>query len=72
MESTGVTLAKTPSNGVMKLKLVIFYYQARPKMEGLGHQPNCNIFHLQFVLPAECAGTGKIIIKETRETSSSN
>ena len=35
----------------------IFYNQAIPQMEGLGHQPSHKTFDLQFVLPAEFSGT---------------
>jgi hypothetical protein len=58
-----VTLAKTPSNGcggrvAMEPELAIFCNQARTQLKVLGNQPRHKTFNLQFVLSAECSGTG--------------
>lgn len=60
MECMTETTAKTDSsNGDTWHELAIFFNQVMPKVEGLfGHQPSCKTSKLQFVLPAECPGTG--------------
>jgi len=37
-------------------EVVIFCNQARPQVEGLGHQPRHKTFDLQLVLPVEYSG----------------
>ena len=53
MESMRITIAKTFSNMDTEPDLTILCNQARPAIEGLGHQSRHKIFDLQFVVPVE-------------------
>lgn len=46
--------------GDMEPEPTIFYNQARPQVERLGHQPSDKTINLQFALPSECSGTSHI------------
>lgn len=56
MES--MILAKAPSKGEKEPEPAAFCDQTMPETEGLGHQLSHKTSDLQFVLSAECSGTG--------------
>lgn len=68
-----VNLTMSPSNGVMEFELTI-YNQVRLKWRAwdknyAGKPSTCSLFSLKEMLGLE---SSRIIIKKTRETSSSN
>ena len=50
MDSTKVALSTTLSNGNMATEQSIFYNQARPKVQVLGHQPSLKTYNLYFFI----------------------
>jgi hypothetical protein len=62
-----IALAKTPSSGERDPESAVFYYQARPQVEGLGHQPRHKTFNLQYDLPSVPGlGPSRIVIRNQR------
>lgn len=56
LESMRMVLVQTPSTGVKEHELSIFWNEAKPAMEELGHQTTHKSFSLKFVLPSRCTG----------------